>query len=56
MARLAALVFLDLLACASWSRAEGTWFDELIRRRGASPTGKAEPRKAIALPDFGNGS
>jgi len=56
MARPGALAFLGLLACASWSRAEGTWFDEVIRRREASPTAKAEPRKAVPLPDFGNGS
>ncbi len=56
MARPGTLALVGLLVCASWSRAEGTWFDEVIRRRGAPPTGKPEPRKAVALPDFGNGS
>jgi hypothetical protein len=56
MARLAALVFLGPLARASWSHAEGTWFDELIRRREAPGTSKAEPPKAAPLPDSGKGS
>ncbi|MHC4202478.1 MAG: LamG domain-containing protein, partial [Planctomycetota bacterium] len=53
---LGALVLYGLLACASWSRAESSWFDALIKRREASGAGKAEVRKAIPLPDFGNGS
>ena len=53
-----ALAFFGLLACASWSRAGGSWFDELIRRREAPGTGKALPvmrGQILRFEQLGNG-
>ncbi|MHC5054270.1 MAG: LamG-like jellyroll fold domain-containing protein [Planctomycetota bacterium] len=33
----------------------GSWFDEIVRKREALPTGATSEKKAVPLPDFGTG-
>jgi len=48
-------LFVILLAFNCKAFAEDTWFDALIEQRETARTGTTDEKKAVPLPDFGNG-
>jgi len=44
-----------IAACAAPAGAEGVWFDALIRQREQAGSAPAQRKKAVPLPDFGEG-